>query len=381
MAEARLFTVFVVALVSQLRVANLDATTKSKIYGALTDSGYNNKTKDKIMITLEKCGLFKTYKLNNLFISDMEGVVFDFSNKEELVAEITFENDKNHQYCKNVQIAKEAIKSKNINYVNKVLEIEQFSNKYYDEPFFVCVEIYEKSFTKISSGRMFSTVTGETKTSNSNSKQIFRLFGKVIQGIAELNFKGKILHGNINPKNIMVRYQKDKEFDPVIINFSQIINSKKDKKIANKQIRYQEDYRLPEMKEEEVFIQGKDLSTSMWVLDDYKYSADYIEDVYALGKTIKKVVDPENSYFDHQSCEIKALRAISKEMTKDEEYRNLPESSTEKIVRPNMKEMLAKFIAKMKECDPFLTDQLNKEFFEKAEKELEALKKQKILII
>lgn len=377
MIKSCLLSWLLIALITQFGVAKLDAKVKSEIENSLLGIKNHQINTALILSILEKNSLFSKYKVKSSIELGTKGLIFDVDdNNENLVAEIIVDENKDYPICKNEE-TNQKVSKKKIIFVNNIQEHKKTSIKVDKINFYYCVQIFEKIFLRIDDSKIFWSF--DSVSNKLNSKKLFRLLGKTILAFAELNFKAKILHGNIKPENIMVKYKKnsnhfDKEFDPVVINFSKMLENNTKKDLPDQVVRYSLGYFPPELDRKISIVQLYNDPYPRYVSENYKYSKDFLEDVYALGKTIENLLKIHAKYIIETQCEIKKLIEISNEMTQhipDDDETSEPNSGEKP--RPNMKEVLTKFIAKMKECDPNVIDLFNKEFLDQANASLKSL--------
>lgn len=292
---------------------------------------------------------------------------------------VVIDIDEEYNKCKKEKLIKD-LSDKKLPYLNIVKEHQEYSYKEFKTMFYSCVVVSEPGIIDITKVDLFSF--GGTDSQIQNSKIFFRFFGKAVLSFAELHFKGKVLQGNINPKNIMIRYKmKHSNFDPYIINFGLMLKSKEEKDISDEQFRYSLNYRPPEMylgqkvkteKDEAAFVKTW---SEKW--GSYKFSKNFAEDVYALGQTIEYSLRKHSQYISETQCETKGLREISDEMIK-EGFESMTDGST-RLLRPDMKKALDLFVKVTKSCNKSKADKLHKKFIEQATESLDSMSK--IIII
>ena len=226
----------------------------------------------------------------------------------------------------------------------------------------------------------FITKKEDPQTKTKNSEKLYLLFGKVIISIAELNGKLKILHGDIRPENIMIKFNRigdssDVDLEPEIMNFDLMLENNSGQDLFDPTVRYQFDYRSPEMSEKIAYSSS---SRTYYFKSDplpFKFSQDFVEDVYALGKTIRTVLTTYEKYLDTQFYGYKFLNSISDGMTSSRFHLSSPQKSTPpgmtyKKIRPNMKALLKSFTLAMKGCADCKDKTPYKNFIARAERSL-----------
>lgn len=251
------------------------------------------------------------------------------------------------------------------------------NKQYADLPkknFYACVLILEKVEQDFNNIQIFD------ESSEDNWPIILRFLGRLIQSFAEINFKGKVLHGNIQPEKIKIKvsqYLNPSEVDvePVIIDFDLSLENPKEKDISDIQLRYAPLYRPSEMSQATIG-QSHD-KTQNWYSNwqNYKYSGEFIEDSYALGVTILSILEIQYKNVDRNSDEYdKLLNLLSKMTGLKYDYvqqDDLPvEQKALKRFRPNMKDVLREFLDIIKSCDICQNSKITHEFIDNADASL-----------
>lgn len=355
MARFGLLGCLFLVLITQLKVAKVPELIKDEFERKIKDlkkQGFKDsddsvKLLQMFFDILDSSSLVANYELTD-WISDNDNILlFQAKQKKNLyLCKVIIEYENDHKYC---DIEKEniAINKLNISYMNKIIYLEEGSKKYGDKKLIYCISIFEDQLKQINSGRLFSKNT--RKELYNNRKKLFTIITKLIIAITELNFKANILHGDIRPDNIYIKYDPQsyeslEDYDPVVTNFKQIVENQFGKILPSDEIRYEEKYRPKEMTDK------IDYSTNgRKMLIGYHYSKDFLEDVYALGVTIKEIITHHQDKNYLEKPLNKALLNIADDMIDGEDVPN-PKNPTQTIsVRPNMKDVLLKLYKSMKD--------------------------------
>lgn len=198
----------------------------------------------------------------------------------------------------------------------------------------------------------------------------------MLKSFAEINFIGKVLHGDIKPESIMVTFL-DKEdeykskFEPVVTDFDMLISSAQ-KDVEPSLIRYTEGFRPPELSKEK---------------ENYKFSKEFVEDVYALGATIKSVIQTQQNFIDSSDCWILKLQELSSAMILNKEKsmisKNFLRQTTVSTVsdRKNMKDTLVDYLTMLAACSKKSPVSLNSQLFQKYLEPTSKLKLKRVLLV
>ena len=374
----------VVALFIQFRVAGLDKRLLETLSTKMKNSNKFDEEETSIILnTLDNISLDQTYKIEEFMNSGSGGAFFKigipiydssqpkgYTIKEYFTAKVIIDQDKDFTICngessidkfnKPVPVTvmdldnnEMTINERKISYLNVIKSINFFKGTGKKEPFYSCVLILGETSGDLSD-TFFSDINDETK--KGNSRRLFRFFARAALSLAELHFKAHILHGNISPYAFLVKsISKDNDIEPVLTDFRYILVNDSGEDIPDDQLRYNFYYRPPEMtgKTKEGILSDEKAWENNW--KNYQFSKDFLEDVYALGKTIKKAFEFQKSYVSTSLCEYKALKKISDTMI---------EENVKK--RPNMKAVLEMFIKETAECNKGVDNSLHIEFVTKA---------------
>lgn len=239
--------------------------------------------------------------------------------------------------------------------------------------------MYEKHDTSISNGNLFARKSQASPAQN--SKSLFRFFGKLVIGFAKLNFRTKILHGNVNSDTILVRYKDNNEIDPIISDFSLALLNEEEYNTTDGIIRYEGKYRCPELVEKiKTTIISHDVYYE-YILPSFLYSNEFVEDVYAIGHLIEQTLLYQSGNIESKQCETQVLRDMAANMKRDKtitaDFGLVFKDIKTVAHRPNMKQALQGFIEKVEECTKLDKDPLNLNFINDGRALLEELGKEK----
>ena len=381
------------ALVIQFRLAELTKAVEDKIRDELKKfipaSATENEKKELeknirlIIYTLQNSKGMKNYKSKSYLGLRSSGVLVELENssKETFLAKVVIDADKKYQIC-NIEKVIQELNSKRVSYVNVFKEFINYNGTDNTSNFYSCIVVTERPDQDLDHTQLF--FRDDSKSIVENSKKMFRFFGRVAQSFAEMHFRTNVLHGGINPETIMVNIKKVSEgvFDlvPVITDFSLRLLNPEKKDLPDEQLRYMQGYRPPEMLS--VMMRGKEALESLWYANwkTYKFSEEFTEDVYALGKTIRQLLIIHFSFLSFGECQDLELENIYTQMMKVKEVDDPQSNTTKKRIRPNMKEVLGMFINAMKKCYKDDIDPLDQEFLTQAQESLAELQKN-ILIV
>ena len=380
---------FMIVFVMQLRVAKLSSSVANKIQIALAEKNESYSKQLQILKTLRDCSIMENYSVEGYVGSGQGTAVVDVTQIDtglKYVAKVVLDIDNSYSRCRKEEII-EKLSNDGISYVNKFIQKKRFTDRIQTEDFYSCVLILEKAGEALDKNLLFPKFDGKSKieiqnTKIENSKKLVRFFGRVIQSFAELHFKAKVLHGDIKPDNIMVNKKEMNngtiDLIPVIIDFGlRLVNTSGNEK-KDEQLRYAPDFRPLEMTGgEKIKPEDEKAFAETWAekFKNFRYSKDFVEDVYALGKTIEVVIVNNEKYIDRTQCEISKLLAISNQMMQPKQQIDSSNPDKPHALRPNMKVVLRDFISKMNECSQDKPDILNQEFLFQANKSLEELDK------
>lgn len=114
----------------------------------------------------------------------------------------------------------------------------------------------------------------------------------ILEGIMTLNFKADYLHGDIKPENIVL-VKTGTEYEPRIIDFDKTFKLQEEMNIKNRRgtnsVLYSPKNMPPELQK---FVQDNKYSEESFnkYLETYEFSRTYLEDSYALGKTLQQLI-------------------------------------------------------------------------------------------
>lgn len=350
-----MFSVLVLALATQGGSALLSPANKKIVTDSLYDINVSIMKIYTIQYTLEHFNGEDEYEVLSYQGSSKADLRFHaVKDDRNFLVKVIAETSSSFKDCSEMQkiYSIDWIKR---NFFNNQISYKEINTIVDRTEIYSCYLIYEKPESDLSKPDLFSRKNLSDKIEN--SRKLFRFFGKAIRIFAELNFKGRILHGDIRPDNIMVNYGSDGELEPKIVNFDSILKHEGNGDITDKQLRYWSYYRAPEINEV-ALIDGQ-FNAYRWMndYDKYKYSKEFVEDVYAFGITIKKVLKFHSDSIDEKQKEIEALSDLAKLMSKDKTeitqkkfLKYFSFNSTNKS-RPNMMEVLGKYLEAMTSFD------------------------------
>lgn len=373
--------VFLVA-VMEFRIAKIFYGVESAVKEKLKDHREFKNEIPKILYTLKNCKLMKDYDVTSYLAAGMGGVVFEVSRSGvKYVAKVVLDIDGKYEIC-NWERSVEKITNQKITYVGALYGYREYKGSYRLKAFYSCILILEKADINIDKTVLFPKNDVVSKVEN--SKKLLRFFGRVALSFAELHFKARILHGDIKPDNIMLKFKQiapeDYDLIPVIIDFGLMLANPERKDINHSQLRYARLYRPPEMTEKTKIEGVSDVDSWYDQWENYQFSKEFTEDVYALGKTIQNVIEFQTDFINKSQCHITELTAISKQMTSAKERKDATTNFRAQRLRPNMKEVLDKFVKSIKSCSPSGLGALDSEFIERANTSLKVLIANKLMI-
>lgn len=377
--------IFILVLVAQSQLALLSPEKKIELEDLLESKNFAERYRIAILETLGEFDLLGEYSVIGFIDYKMKGFNFHIAKgNENFVAKIFVDNSNHFGNCREDKLIDDLQKLK-VSYLSTKVKYGQFEGLTDDgERVYTCVTIYEKPDTDLSRSDLFSHE--QPNDYKENSAKLFRFFGKVIQSFAELNFKARILHGDIRPENIKVKISSDGDFDPEIANFDLMLENLSGEKVLDYAFRYDPSYRSPELAE--TIKIDEETNREYWDNSekDYYFSEEFIEDVYALGKTIKNVLPKQKDFINDDQCEIIGLKDLASQMTKNKEEitERVGSDNIRSLIvskgRPNMKEALQSVIGIMIQCQMDKDGGRNQVFFEQATKSLESLLANRVVI-
>ena len=245
------FSVITVAFVSQSSFAIFSDAKKDEIVNKIQSINSNKPINTLIGETLQKFSRdsnveilsFVGKKANDFSFHAMQG-------KTNYVAKVVIDESSKLEICKKVLDDYDTLNYKITYLGSKIEKYREFAIGASPKFSYTCVLTYEQPDTDLSVKNVFSAETRESKAKN--SQQLFLLFGEVIQAFAELKFTANVLHGDIKPDNIMVRFKQvggssEKNLEPAIVKFDFILKHKLGKEVTDKLLRYSWIYNPPEL--------------------------------------------------------------------------------------------------------------------------------------
>lgn len=370
------FTVLVLGLISWYRAAEMSEDVDKEIREILSRSSNFEKHTEDIITILSRCDVLKGYQVKNHLRFESITAFFLLAKADQnFIAKVRKTSEPDSHSC-DQRFYIDNLVDAGIKYLSKVPNYRFYPGKRVQgvEQFFYCVSIFEKADTDLSQNNLFSAKDENGK--KENSAQLFSLFGKLLKSFTEINFTGKILHGDIKPQSIMVTFlNKEDEFkaklDPVVSDFDMLISSGK-KNVDLSITRYTEGFRPPEMDPEK---------------PNYEFSKEFVEDVYALGATIRNAIQTHKDFIDDSACWIVKLQKLASDMIVKKEkfiysknFLGKEITSTENL-RKNMKDTLIEYLQVLEECGKASPADLNWVVFKKYLEPTTKLKIKKLLLV
>lgn len=379
MATSSLLKCLIIALITQLKDAKLEDRQENSIRETMKHMKVDKVTTEMLINILKKNKIFDDYEVYYLRSSKKFTYVFEVVNGVIFYfARVTLSQNEESKLCSFEERHFSGKAGTKMRYVGGAEAFDRASENFKGTNFFYCISVFKMPKFNILNDKVFAN-TAESGSYLSRRKgvtnRLFRIVGKLMLFFAELNFKFNTLHGNIKPSNIGVNLvsgssETNEEYDPFISDFDLIVE--KGNGIANKdqEVRYEYMFRLPEM---DMNIDRS--SEGDETLKDYTYSAEFVEDTYALGETIGQILKANQYSWLDSNCEIDYLQDVSNGMKgnsnkanlkdddddddddedededeDEEDEENIKNSNLAHGYIPNMKEVLHSFLVKMKEC-------------------------------
>ena len=203
MSRSILLNYLVIAFITQLMVAKISEDDKEKLVKKSNNSNVYKDLIPDVLHILNTVPFFNTYKYVSLHNANANIISFNVKNSNiEYFSKIIIESRDSHRLC-DVEAVNFYLNGEQILYMNNIIEFDNNRDQTNITKYFYCAAIIEKTYTGISSENLFS-VTPQNNIAK-NTVKLFILIGKVIQSIAELNFKANILQGNISTQSIQVK--------------------------------------------------------------------------------------------------------------------------------------------------------------------------------
>ena len=240
------------------------------------------KGTDLILEVVDKAEIFKRYPVQGFVGAGTGGVVFRAGSEDsQLVAKVLFDNS-SYVGCRDNLIIKK-LQDKDIVFVNKLIDYATDQRASGGKNFYLCILILEMGTKDLSQGSIFKN------ESPSNWPALLEFLGKVILSFAEINFKGKILHGDIKPQNILL-VEKIDSIEPAVIDFDIMLDQSQGGNTNDCQLRYAARYRPREILALSTTNSKDDIAKWKANCGNYYYSSRFVEDVYALATTISRIM-------------------------------------------------------------------------------------------
>ena len=249
---------------------------------AISDTKFKPDT-DQVLRALRTSTLADKYPIHGYVGAGGGGMVFIADeSKDKPLAFKLMKDSKGYPNCKDNLILKE-LNDDDVIYVNRYVAHEEIRFKYEGELRFWCALVTERGKQDL-----YSPLFAD-KDPKKHWPEIFSMVGKIILAHAEINFKERILHGDIKPENIIL-IERNGEYEPAVIDFDlklDYLNSK-----ANDcQARYTDTYRAPELRVKCEVDEKYDSDFWKKNCESYFYSKNFLEDAYALAQTIKDFLE------------------------------------------------------------------------------------------
>lgn len=311
-----LIMIVMVALVAQLKAAELSKALKKQIKKKLKGNSEFENNFDLFIYTLENSNLKENYVMEKYIGEGSKGeaIFLEVTTKGlAYQAKVILDKSSAYTFCENEKIV-ETLNQQKFSYISIFKDYIVYQGTRNLQPFYSCIVITEIPRSFLNDRDLYPKNDDISK--KSNAKKMFRLCGRIIKAFAEINFKGKILHGDINPSSIRINYKptnikSEFEYEPVITNFHLILkNEKQENNIDDGIVRYEDKYRSPEMNnpgEKGVAITKHNFTPSVKF---YYYSSEFTEDVFALGIVIEDYIKLFSQFIDNNLCEITNLRKL-----------------------------------------------------------------------
>lgn len=345
MARSNLLRCFLIVLITQLTVAKfkVDATTLILKYLKATD--FEQKKQDFYFKILNISEIIQQYEFVEMEPSEGDYLIIivkkDNSNFQLLIID---ESKTDGKWCdlekKKYDLTKYSKEKVNINYVYQTIEFERDKFDLDKSSYKYCATISELEPIHIINEVMYTEKSRVIKIFHSHS--LFILIGRMMIGIADMNFKANYLLRDINIdsiglKRIYLRY------DPVIVGFDNMIKDPSHHFVKLKDIQGEINYILPETLEK---LSKQTTNTDII----YPYSSGFFEDVYAFGKVILEIIENYKEFISDEDPGIVKLKEIANRMIKGEKITNPQSPDYNKIIRMNMKEVLDLYYGAMISC-------------------------------
>lgn len=232
-----------------------------------------------------------------------EGVRKD--NGQSVSVKFMFQDDKDYSDC--VKTYKTYQKLASVEGVKYIINIEE-PKFFHIGNLYACTMTMEKGTD--TTKPMFSSTDTNLRE---NTRQLVEFLVKLLEGFYTINFIAHFYHGDVKPGNILF-LRTDKGIEPRIIDFDLIYKKQTDHYNPGNII-YTLDYRPPELRA--LVRDTNPTTTERAKLKEYLYDADYREESWSVGTTLKKIISTnENTRLILSSdSKLIELRGILDKMT------------------------------------------------------------------
>lgn len=358
--------VFIVAIASNLSSCFIRGAVWTAVETQIRNDPFAGRYLEDIKHVLDNASSFNRYSTEGVREFVEGGLVLDvLKDKNKFWAKLLLEEDSGFSKCEAFKVfEKEDFSS--IKYVQKMPWREAFTGKILNKEdnslkreVHACIAVFEAygDGASLKDAKIFES------ESRKNWPVLFRFFGRLIQAVAEINFRAKLLHGDIRPENIILMAKRDSnlklmDVEPAVFNFdsyleNSIFVNKKDPKL-----RYALAYRAPEMRQATTMSSkfSEDDWRQNW--EKYEFSGQLVEDTYALGVTIKEVLKQQKNNVDEGSAEYRDFKALVDTMTTDRYKEPYVKGKNLTMLRPSMKTVIWELGLIMTRCEVCKADKL-----------------------
>jgi serine/threonine protein kinase len=158
-------------------------------------------------------------------------------------------------------------------------------------------------------GELFNSDMGKTKTQNKNKKQnastLLQYFTDIARGGNNINAQG-VLHGDIKPQN-MILVPFGNVYDVKFTGFDQSFFVNEETKLNDK-MRYSEGFRPPWLEKKLWLVHNPENNTQNFE-NFICYSLNFVEDSYAIAKTIMAIYESNKMFIDENDVSLKKMRS------------------------------------------------------------------------
>ena len=361
--------VFIVAVASNLSSCFIKTTVWTAVKERIQRDSNLEKYLEDIKFVLDEAASFNLYSTESFKESVEGGLVLDVQrDKKKFWAKLLFEEDHKFSKCENFKVFEKEEFNK-IKYVQKMSKREAFTRKVFNKEdnslikeIHACIVIFEDYNININ--------LKDTNIFDNDSIKhwpiLFRFFGRLIQAVAEINFRAKLLHGDIRPENILLVVKKNvnpelMDVEPVIFNFDSKLEYSAFVKKPDQKLRYALVYRPPEMRQ--ATTKSEKFSEGDWNKNwkNYEFSDQLVEDTYALGVTIDEVLKKQINNVNKNSDEYREFRILVDQMMSARYKEPYVKSKNLTMLRPSMKNVIWEFGLIISKCQICKTNTITKD--------------------